>query len=162
MSVLKSELIRMLREQFQLDWRGIHGAPHWARVRRNGLHLARENDARADVVECFALLHDSQRLHDGADRRHGARAADYVRRVNEEYLHLDRSGVEMLVYACEFHSDGLMDADVTIQTCWDADRLDLGRIGIRPDPNRLCTAAARDIGFLEVAYRRSAALRRQR
>jgi uncharacterized protein len=31
----------------------------------------------------------------------------------------------------------------TIQTCWDADRLDLGRVGITPHPSRLCTEAAR-------------------
>ena len=31
----------------------------------------------------------------------------------------------------------------TIQTCWDADRLDLGRVGITPDPSWLCTEAAK-------------------
>jgi uncharacterized protein len=34
-------------------------------------------------------------------------------------------------------------ADITIQTCWDADRLDLGRVGVFPDAARLCTGAAR-------------------
>ena len=34
-------------------------------------------------------------------------------------------------------------SDVTIQICWDADRLDLGRVGITPHPSRLCTAAAK-------------------
>lgn len=153
--MLKSELIRVLREQFRLDWRGIHGAPHWARVRRNGLLIAQVNGARTDVVECFALLHDSQRLHDGADRRHGARAADYVCRINEDHLRLDRAGLDMLVHACQFHSDGLKEADVTIQTCWDADRLDLGRVGIRPDARRLCTAIAREATMLNSAYSRS-------
>ena len=70
-------------------------------------------------------------------------------------LTLDRLGLDMLVHACEFHSDGLTEADATIQACWDADRLDLGRVGIRPDPRRLCTAAAREPGNLEAAYRRS-------
>lgn len=121
----------------------------------SGLHLARETGARADVVECFALLHDSQRIHDGADGEHGARAADYVHRINGELLHLDGSGLDMLVFACAFHSAGLTEADVTVQTCWDADRLDLGRVGIRPDPGRLCTASAKDNGLLERAYRRS-------
>jgi uncharacterized protein len=31
---------------------------------------------------------------------------------------------------------------VTIPTCWDSDRLDLGRVGIMPHPSRLCTDAA--------------------
>jgi uncharacterized protein len=42
-----------------------------------------------------------------------------------------------------------------VQTCWDADRLDLGRVGKRPDPRRLCTPAARDRDVIEWAYRRS-------
>ncbi len=41
------------------------------------------------------------------------------------------------------HTDGLTDGDVTLQTCWDADRLDLGRVGITPDADLLCTDAAR-------------------
>jgi uncharacterized protein len=49
----------------------------------------------------------------------------------------------------------LIDADITIQTCWDADRLDLGRVGTTPDPARLCTAAARDPEMLRWADRRS-------
>ncbi len=42
------------------------------------------------------------------------------------------------------HTDGLLDAEATIQTCWDADRLDLPRVEIAVDPARLCTAAARE------------------
>jgi hypothetical protein len=30
----------VIRNQFALNWRGLHGAPHWARVRQNGLRLA--------------------------------------------------------------------------------------------------------------------------
>ena len=32
---------------------------------------------------------------------------------------------------------------MTIQTCWDDDRLDLGRVGVTLHPNRLCTEAAK-------------------
>jgi uncharacterized protein len=35
------------------------------------------------------------------------------------------------------------DPDVTVRTCWDADRLDLGRVGVTPDPILLCTDVAR-------------------
>ena len=153
--VLKAELVQVLRREFSLDWGGIHGAAHWARVRFNGLRIARVNGARSDVVECFALLHDSQRMHDGTDKLHGARAADYVRRINRALLHLDASGLDQLVYACQYHSDGLTEADTTVQTCWDADRLDLGRVGIKPNPSRLCTIAASDPAFLRAAYDRS-------
>jgi uncharacterized protein len=33
--------------------------------------------------------------------------------------------------------------DITIQTCWDSDRLDLGRVGVTPHPSRLCSEAAK-------------------
>jgi len=42
-----------------------------------------------------------------------------------------------------------------VQTCWDADRLDLGRVGKKPDPLRLCTAAARKPEIISAAYARS-------
>jgi uncharacterized protein len=75
--------------------------------------------------------------------------------LNRELLLLDRPGLEMLAYAVRHHSDGLTEADVTVQTCWDADRLDLGRVGITPRAERLCTEQARDPVLFDIAYRRS-------
>ena len=72
----RRQLIEIVRRQFRLEWQGIHGVPHWGRVRWNGLEMARVNGAREDVVELFAFLHDRQRLHDGTDREHVARAAE--------------------------------------------------------------------------------------
>ena len=43
--VITPELMLFLQREFQLDWRGIHGSPHWARVRWNGLQLACRNGA---------------------------------------------------------------------------------------------------------------------
>lgn len=57
--------------------------------------------------------------------------------------------------ACEKHSDGLTDADITVQVCWDADRLDLGRVGVRPHARYLCTDAAKSPSVIEWAYGRS-------
>ncbi|MFM7373822.1 MAG: hypothetical protein ACKO39_01545, partial [Chthoniobacterales bacterium] len=48
---------------------------------------------------------------------------------------------------CRTHTDGLTEADPTIQACWDADRLDLGRVGITPHASRLCTDAARNLMY---------------
>ncbi len=152
---LRRALLTVLRQQFQLEWRGIHGAPHWARVRWNGLTMANVNGARCDVVELFAFLHDSRRFCDGLDREHGARAADFTLQLNRELLRLDRPGLDMLAYAVRYHSEGLIEAEVTVQTCWDADRLDLGRVGITPLAERLCTEEARDPVLIERAYQRS-------
>src|SRR5262245_42304235 len=124
-------LLRHIRAQFRLDWQGIHGAPHWGRVLDNGLRVAEVTGARADVVTLFAFLHDSCREDDGTDDGHGGRAAVYARELRGRCFDIDDAGFVLLVAACAGHSDGLTQADVTVQTCWDADRLDLGRVGRR-------------------------------
>ena len=148
-------LLQIIRQQFALDWHGIHGWPHWNRVRENGLRLAERTGARPRVVELFAWFHDSRRLNNGGDPGHGPRAARFARSLAGTAFELDAPDLERLVEACRRHSEGLMEGDITLLTCWDADRLDLGRVGIRPCPDLLCTEAARDPGMLEWAYRRS-------
>jgi uncharacterized protein len=152
---MTSELLTAIRAQFALDWYGIHGIQHWERVRENGLRLARITGANPNVVELFAYLHDSRRLDDWEDLGHGARAAVYLQTLRGRYFEISDEELELLVHACRYHSNGLMEGDVTVQTCWDADRLDLGRVGVRPDPKYLCTAAARKPGMLAWSYGRS-------
>ena len=60
-------------------------------------------------------------------------------------LHLNDAQFELLRYACTHHTDGETTTDPTIACCWDADRLDLGRVGIEPEADYLSTAAAREI-----------------
>jgi uncharacterized protein len=72
--------------------------------------------------------------------------------IEERVVSLSGEGADLLAYACLRHSDGLLDADVTVQTCWDADRLDLRLVGRRPDPRRLCTPTACDREWIEWAY----------
>ena len=155
MKILSPALLVILRDQFLLDWGGIHGAPHWARVRANGLKLANLNGSRTDVIELFAFLHDSRREHDGPDPDHGPRAAAFATTIRSGFIPIDDAGFDLLVYAMTLHSNGLVEAPITVQTCWDADRLDLGRVGRRPDPARLCTKHARDPAIIEWAYKRS-------
>ena len=73
------------------------------------------------------------------------------------FFFVTEAELDLLKEACSHHSDGHLVADVTVMTCWDADRLDLGRVGIRPDPERLCNMAARCQNFIAEAYRRSLA-----
>ncbi len=153
--VITSTLLAALRNAYDLDWNGIHGIAHWQRVRENGLRLAAQTGASPAVVELFAFLHDIKRRNDGRDPDHGRRAADWARHAPNKVFRLDDKDFELLLYACEHHTEGLTLADVTVQTCWDADRLDLGRVGIIPTPPRLCTAAARDADVIAWAIRRS-------
>ena len=115
------------------------------RVRLHGLAIAAKTRASAPVVELFAFLHDAPRWDEWGDPGHGARSAQLVRELGAEMLGISREEEDLLAYACRHHSGGMIDADVTVQACWDADRLDLGRVGIVPDPARLCTGVARDL-----------------
>lgn len=148
----KAGLVRRIRDQFQCDWRGIHGPSHWGRVRLNGLFLADQYGANAHVVELFALLHDSQRHNEWRDPDHGKRAASWARELNGQFFDADESELELLSLACELHSDGALEADLTVQCCWDADRLDLWRVGVKPDPRYLCTPMARRIALGDVGW----------
>lgn len=147
--------LAFLRQHFRLDWRGIHGAPHWARVRLNGLLLARETGADTRVIECFAFVHDAERWDDNSDPEHGQRAAALAQDINAEYLGLNPAQLDLLITACAGHSKGYTCGDITVLTCWDADRLDLGRVGIRPDPFYLCTDVAKRREVIDWAYKRS-------
>jgi uncharacterized protein len=149
------ELLERIRQEFALPWEGVHGVRHWERVSENGLRLAEQTGADCRIVELFAYLHDVRRQNDGWDLDHGARSAEFVRSLCGTQLRLPDDKLEVLVYACAHHSEGLTDGDLTVQTCWDADRLDLGRIGIRPDPRYLCTEKAKAPAMIEWAYQRS-------
>ena len=81
--------------------------------------------------------------------------SEYVNEIRDKWLQINDLETELLVEACKYHSDGFTEADITVQTCWDADRLDLGRVGIRPSPIRLCTEAAKGKHVIEKAYQRS-------
>ena len=145
-SAITRELMATVRREFvHIDWHGAHGSRHWARVRLHGLTIAERTQASARVVELFAFLHDARRRDEWLDPGHGIRSARLVQELGARTLRISTEEEELLAYACQYHSDGRMEADVTVQTCWDADRLDLGRVGIRPDPARLCTGAARQL-----------------
>ncbi len=148
-------LVAHLRAIYALNWNGIHGFGHWMRVRANGLRLAQETGADVEVVVLFALFHDAMRKNDARDPGHGARGAELARTLRTEYIDLDDEAFTHLIYACRHHTDGLIEAHVTVQTCWDADRLDLGRVNIIPDPKLLCTKAARRPDIRTWALKRS-------
>jgi uncharacterized protein len=121
-----------------------HGIDHWVRVERNGLWLAGQEDGVDELVlRCFAALHDCQRWSDGSDLEHGPRAADFIEELG---LPLDPGQMDRLLTAVRTHTQGhIRQDDRTVQVCHDADRLDIGRVGIKPDPRFFYTAAAADL-----------------
>jgi hypothetical protein len=77
--------------------------------------------------------------------------------MNGSLFTLSRDELSLLQDACTRHTMGLTEADITVQTCWDADRLDLPRVQKFPVPERLCTKPARDVHFIELTSQRSIA-----
>lgn len=153
--IFQPALSAFLRQHFALDWQGVHGAAHWARVRRFGLFLAQGGAVDAEVVTLFALLHDSCRHNDHRDRGHGARAAALVQAMNGHLFLLSPQRLELLCGAIGAHSSGYVADEPTIQACWDADRLDLGRFGVKTDPARLGSERARWLSQFVWPYRQA-------
>jgi len=149
------QLIRAIRQHYHLRWDGIHGVAHWARVLENGLRLAPLTGAKSEVVALFAVFHDSQRIHDSIDPEHGRRGAELAVQLRGREFELADDDIELLQTACILHTNGLTDGDITVQTCWDADRLDLWRVGMWPDPRKLCTDAAKRHEILDWSQGRS-------
>ncbi len=136
-------LVQVVLREYTLPWDGDHGVAHWARVLENGLRLAEMTGANVEVVRHFALIHDSRRVNEVSDPDHGPRAAAFAHGLRGVLLQLSDADFRLLHRACEGHTHEISHPNVTIQTCWDADRLDLGRVGVTPHASRLGTAAAR-------------------
>lgn len=69
--------------------------------------------------------------------------ADFAAELRGRLFEVSDHEFNLLYRACEGHTHERTHPDITIQTCWDSDRLDLGRVGITPHPGKLCTDAAR-------------------
>jgi len=138
---------------YTLPLRGYHGVLHWARVTENGMRIAEANGADAEVVRLFAVFHDARRVNEHIDDGHGQRGGDLARSLRGSLVHLDSRRFELLYEACRLHTRGLTGDDATLGACWDADRLDLGRVGIKPRSQRLCTQTGRTL--IAWAHRRS-------
>jgi uncharacterized protein len=138
-------IVHEILKGYTLPIRGSHGVVHWARVLENGLRLVSATGANLEVVTLFALFHDSRRVNEFHDEGHGLRGGEYARALRGTLVHLRDSEFELLFEACRLHTDGQTQGELTLKVCWDADRLDLGRVGITPQPERLCTDAAREL-----------------
>ena len=118
----------------------VHGISHWDRVSKNADSLW-TSDVNLLVVKAFAYIHDVEREDDGYDLLHGPRAAALVDEIRDtELAFLNDDEILQLKKACELHTTTLRTEDATVNACFDADRLDLGRVGITPNPAKMATA----------------------
>lgn len=136
-------------EHFQLDpTSNIHGVPHWDRVAKNArLLISRiETGASLDICMWFAYLHDCMRDSDNDDPQHGQRAAKLATDLwMTGRMPMNVDAFQLLRIALADHSAGYTDGHLQLRLCWDADRLDLPRVGTMPDPDRMCTTVGRKL-----------------
>jgi len=138
-------LISFLSKVYQCDWDGFHGINHWNRVASNGKVIGKRKGLKSSdlqIVNLFSYLHDSCRQNEDEDFNHGQRAAVMAWDLNGLCYDLNRCSLDKLCDAISGHSYGAISNDITIQTCWDADRLDLNRVGIIPLEKYLSKEAA--------------------
>ncbi len=147
-TIITQEIIKTIFDGYLLNPLGTHGISHWGRVFENGLKLSKMNGADPIVLTYFSLFHDSRRINENTDYGHGKRGAELFLELSEmisvsEYQRAD------IVEACSHHTDGTTEGNITVQTCWDADRLDLWRVGKEPRKALLCTESAKMDSVLE-------------
>lgn len=124
----------------------IHGISHWQRVEKFGLMIAEKNGADREVISIFAYLHDARRENEHTDPDHGKRAAILLDElIKANAISINDLQYKQLSKALFYHNRyNAESADITIQTCWDADRLDLPRVGTEVDPEYLQTEEAKN------------------
>lgn len=117
----------------------IHGVSHWDRVAKNADALL-TSDVDELVVKAFAYIHDVERENESDDWQHGPRAALLIDEIRYSVLSfLNDKEIDQLKEACRLHTLRHRTEDATVNACFDADRLDLGRVGITPDPDKMAT-----------------------
>jgi len=125
----------------------VHGPWHWEKVEKNALFLASNTPGSDKVVaQLFSLIHDTMRENEDEDPEHGHRSAAYAKELFDQgKLEITEDQLAVLMEACKYHNDGKVTDDPTIGVCWDADRLDLTRVGIIPNPDLLSTKAGKEL-----------------
>ncbi len=123
----------------------IHGPSHWARVERNGIFIGNQVGADITVIKLFALFHDSRRKNDGIDPGHGKRGAEYAKSLRGDLFEISDEQFDLFYDTCKYHTRKIHTKNITMGVCWDSDRLDLGRIGIKPSAKFMNTEIAKNL-----------------
>ena len=132
-----------------------HGPQHWRCVSHVGLQLASSVDGADPLVALlFGLFHDAMRVNDDHDPQHGLRGAKLAIELHERgHFKLDPHALDALLHACEHHTDQRLGPTPTTQICYDADRLNLWRVFVKPNPAYLNTEVAKGmIGATEALH----------
>ena len=146
----------------------LHGVAHWTRVHRYGLLLADSlelPDTEKLAIALFGWTHDLARTDDAGGNVHAYDGAKYVQVVTDNlFRDFPNTTLDVVKVAIRYHSDGMNTEEAihelaitehsnwsresvlnVIGCCWDADRLDLLRLGIVPNESKMSTACWKNI-----------------
>lgn len=146
----------------------IHGVAHWTRVHRYGLLLAESlqlSDDEKMAVALFAWTHDLARTDDGGGNQHAIDGAKYVEVITQKIFdNFPDHILDIVRSAIRYHSDGMCAEEALhefpmekystfsrdeilniLGCCWDADRLDLLRLGIIPKASHMSIPYWQDV-----------------
>jgi len=140
-------LLEEICDHYKLNLYGAHGIEHWESVYANTQMLSEVYGVESKVFMLFALLHDSQRLDEDDDFEHGIRAAQKIQSyLDTGKIILDANDQKRLLYACANHTKANKNdplyKDLIVQICLDADKLDIGRVGVIPEKSHFLTPHA--------------------
>lgn len=148
-----SALVRAVLSRATASDSAVHGPEHWKRVAVAGLILLREQpEADALVVFLFSVFHDAMRQTDGHDPDHGRRGGELARELHGRHHFISEAQMDLLQAACDGHAAGSVSKDPTIGACWDADRVNLWRVGKQLDPAFFSAWTAPRLGRVDWAF----------
>ena len=143
--------MKVIYSHYKMGPHSLHGPDHWLRVGVIGLRLADLTGANKKIVRYFAQLHDIGRTTDDSDLYHGLESARFCKQ-HRGSIDLSDAEFKKLIFAIAKHPMGKTCDDVDIGVCWDADRCDLGRVGISPDLAYFSTKQAKEKSFSDWAF----------
>ena len=119
-----------------------HGNQHWRCVSMVGSRLAKQEGINPLLPLLFGIFHDSMRENDDDDPYHGRRGAGLaVEMYQQGLLPISEAMLSKLVHACNTHTEAPATYDPHAGVCYDADRLNLWRVGIEPHQKYISTDA---------------------
>lgn len=136
------KLIAAVEEESSFKDSHYHGNQHWRCVSLVGSRLAKQENLNPLLPFLFGLFHDSMRENDDRDPDHGERGGQLALEMYERgLLPISQEMLSKLVYACNNHTSSPATYDPHAGVCYDADRLNLWRVGTQPHKNYISTEA---------------------
>jgi len=121
----------------------LHGISHLRQVSLLAGKIASASGADVESAMVAGFLHDAGRTDDFGGNQHALDSAILARPLLIRlYPHID---ADLVCYAIARHADGMTTDDPLIGSLWDADRLELKRIGRYVREDLLSTAEGKRI-----------------